>query len=123
MTTFAELGLSEATLKAITELGYEEPTPIQAQSIGLMMTGSDIIAQAQTGTGKTAAFSLPIIERIDPNAEGVQALIAQSFGIPTATAVAVVLLLRIRSLVGGALVALIIATKRSSIEAREAASA
>ncbi|MBA3469240.1 MAG: DEAD/DEAH box helicase [Herpetosiphonaceae bacterium] len=75
MTTFAELGLSELTLKAITELGYEEPTPIQSQSIGLMMANNDIIAQAQTGTGKTAAFALPIIERIDPSAEGVQALI------------------------------------------------
>ena len=75
MTTFQELGLSENTLKAITELGYEEPTPIQSQSIGLMMANKDIIAQAQTGTGKTAAFALPIIERIDPNAPGVQALI------------------------------------------------
>ncbi|HYF62856.1 MAG TPA: DEAD/DEAH box helicase [Herpetosiphonaceae bacterium] len=75
MTTFAELGLSENTLKAITELGYEEPTPIQSQSIGLMSQGKDIIAQAQTGTGKTAAFALPIIESIDPNAPGVQALI------------------------------------------------
>lgn len=75
MTTFTELGLGEATLRAITELGYEEPTPIQAQSIGLMLSGNDIIAQAQTGTGKTAAFSLPTIERIDPKAMGVQALI------------------------------------------------
>ena len=75
MTTFAELGLSEPSLRAITELGYEEPTPIQLQSIGLMLANNDIIAQAQTGTGKTAAFALPIIERIDPNAEGVQALI------------------------------------------------
>ncbi|MBP8252907.1 MAG: DEAD/DEAH box helicase [Herpetosiphon sp.] len=75
MTTFAELNLSEPTLKAITELGYEEPTPIQAQSIGFMLEGKDIIAQAQTGTGKTAAFSLPIIEKIDRDASGVQALI------------------------------------------------
>src|SRR5687767_10036566 len=75
MTTFAELNLSEPTLRAVTELGYEEPTPIQAQSIGLMLAGRDIIAQAQTGTGKTAAFALPIIEQIDANAPGVQALI------------------------------------------------
>jgi superfamily II DNA/RNA helicase len=53
--TFAQLGLSEATLKAITELGYEEPTPIQEQTILVLQDGKDVIAQAQTGTGKTAA--------------------------------------------------------------------
>src|SRR5437762_2852968 len=62
--TFAALGLSEACLAAIAELGYEEPTPVQAQTIPVMLAGEDVIAQAQTGTGKTAAFALPIIERL-----------------------------------------------------------
>lgn len=62
--TFAQLGLSEETLRAITELGYEEPTPIQEQTILVFQEGKDVIAQAQTGTGKTAAFALPIIEKL-----------------------------------------------------------
>jgi len=73
--TFEELGLSEATLLAIKELGYEEPTPIQARTIRKMLDGIDIIAQAQTGTGKTAAFALPIIERLDGELRTPQALI------------------------------------------------
>src|SRR5207244_3258055 len=75
VSSFAELGLSEDTLKAVAELGYEEPTPIQAQTIRLMMEGADVIAQAQTGTGKTAAFALPIIEKLDINLRATQALI------------------------------------------------
>jgi len=75
MSTFTELGLSEATLRAVTELGYEEPTPIQDQTIRLMLDGTDVIAQAQTGTGKTAAFALPILEKIDTNMRAPQALI------------------------------------------------
>jgi ATP-dependent RNA helicase DeaD len=74
-STFAELGLSEATLKAITELGYEEPTPIQEQTIQLLLKGEDVIAQAQTGTGKTAAFALPIIEKLDTKVRTTQALV------------------------------------------------
>src|SRR5690349_3258028 len=70
--SFAELGLSEPTLRAITELGYEEPTPIQARTIAQMRAGADIIAQAQTGTGKTAAFALPIIEVLLPDARAPQ---------------------------------------------------
>lgn len=73
--TFAELGLSELTLKALNELGYEEPTPIQTQTIQLLLKGQDVIAQAQTGTGKTAAFALPIIEKLDDNVHATQALI------------------------------------------------
>jgi ATP-dependent RNA helicase DeaD len=73
--TFQELGLSEPTLKAITELGYEEPTSIQARTISRMLEGVDIIAQAQTGTGKTAAFALPMIEKLDPNLRTPQALV------------------------------------------------
>jgi ATP-dependent RNA helicase DeaD len=74
-TSFADLGLSEATLNAIGELGYEEPTPIQARTIAQLMAGADVIAQAQTGTGKTAAFALPIIEKLDPALRAPQALV------------------------------------------------
>ncbi len=66
MATFAELGLNGPVLKALTELGYEEPTPVQEQAIPLLLTGNDVIAQAQTGTGKTAAFALPIVQHIQP---------------------------------------------------------
>src|SRR5258708_5832661 len=75
ITTFDELGLSERTLKAITELGYEEPTPIQAQTITQMLNGTDVIAEAQTGTGKTAAFALPIIEKLHADGSDPQALV------------------------------------------------
>ncbi|MDL1899786.1 DEAD/DEAH box helicase [Anaerolineae bacterium CFX9] len=75
VSSFTELGLSEATLKSVIELGYEEPTPIQAQTIQLMLNGEDVIAQAQTGTGKTAAFALPIIEKIDHSVRSPQALV------------------------------------------------
>jgi ATP-dependent RNA helicase DeaD len=73
--TFADLGLSEALLRSIRDVGYEEPTPIQVQTIPLLLAGRDVIAQAQTGSGKTAAFGLPIIEAIDPRERRVQALI------------------------------------------------
>jgi ATP-dependent RNA helicase DeaD len=73
--SFEELGLSEPTLKAISELGYEEPTSIQARTITRVLEGADVIAQAQTGTGKTAAFALPIIEKLDPDMRLPQALI------------------------------------------------
>jgi ATP-dependent RNA helicase DeaD len=67
--TFEELGLSEPCLRTLSELGYEEPTPVQAQTIRVLLGGGDVIAQAQTGTGKTAAFALPIIEQLTPNAK------------------------------------------------------
>ena len=73
--TFAELGLSDALLKSITAVGYEEPTPIQLGTIPVLLAGKDAIAHAQTGSGKTAAFGLPIIENISPKQRNVQALI------------------------------------------------
>ena len=62
---FSELGLSAPILKAVQEAGYETPSPIQAQSIAPLLEGRDLLGQAQTGTGKTAAFSLPLLSRID----------------------------------------------------------
>src|SRR5215218_4199515 len=75
MTTFADLGLSESTLESLAHLGYERPTPIQEQAIPPLLEGRDVIGQAQTGTGKTAAFGLPMIEYADPGDPGVQALV------------------------------------------------
>jgi ATP-dependent RNA helicase DeaD len=72
---FESFGLQEPILRAIGELGYEEPTPIQAKTIARMMHGDDVIAQAQTGTGKTAAFALPIIDRMDVSQRLPQALV------------------------------------------------
>ncbi|CCJ33401.1 DEAD/DEAH box helicase [Caloramator australicus] len=72
---FEELNLSKEILKAIEELGYEEATPIQAKTIPIILQGKDIIGQAQTGTGKTAAFGIPTLERIDPSKKTIQALI------------------------------------------------
>jgi len=64
---FGDLGLKPALLTALTGLGYEEPTPIQREAIPLMLEGGDMLGQAATGTGKTAAFALPILNRIDRN--------------------------------------------------------
>ncbi len=74
-TTFADLGLSELLLQSIAAVGYEIPSPIQERTIPVLLEGHDVIAQAQTGSGKTAAFGLPIIERIEPRERGVQTLI------------------------------------------------
>jgi ATP-dependent RNA helicase DeaD len=73
--SFGDLGLSAEALRAIEELGYEAPTPIQVRTIPPLLAGRDVIAQAQTGTGKTAAFGLPIIERVDPAVRSPQALV------------------------------------------------
>ena len=72
--TFRDFPLSEAIQRAVAEVGYTEPTPIQAQSIPLILEGKDVIGRSHTGTGKTAAFGLPAIEMIDPDLEGVQVL-------------------------------------------------
>jgi len=75
MTTFAELGLSEPILQALQDVGYENPSPIQEQAIPPLLEGRDVIGQAQTGTGKTAAFGLPLMESVDPADDEVQAIV------------------------------------------------
>ena len=73
--SFSSLGLSEARVNQLEALGYHQPTNIQAEAIPHLLSGRDLIGLAQTGTGKTAAFSLPLIEQIDPNNSSVQALV------------------------------------------------
>jgi ATP-dependent RNA helicase DeaD len=75
MPTFEELGLSEPLVEALQHLGYEHPTPIQEQAIPELLAGRDMIGQAQTGTGKTAAFGLPLLQYVDPSLNEVQALV------------------------------------------------
>lgn len=72
---FEHLGLPETVLRAVNELGYETPSPIQAKAIPPILQGRDILGQAQTGTGKTAAFALPILSNIDPKSKQTQVLI------------------------------------------------
>src|SRR5256714_8565266 len=74
-TSFADLGLSETTLPALRDVGYESPSPIQEQTIPSLLEGRDVIGQAQTGTGKTAAFGLPLLASVDPSDDEVQALV------------------------------------------------
>src|SRR5262245_30986493 len=64
MSMFSKLGLSAAVSAPLARLGYDRPTPIQSQAIPLVLSGVDVLARAQTGTGKTAAFGLPMIERL-----------------------------------------------------------
>lgn len=73
--TFAQFDLKKELMQAISELGYEIPSPIQQKTIPLLLDGKDIIGQAQTGTGKTAAFALPVLEKIDTTTSRVQALV------------------------------------------------
>src|ERR1035441_6874442 len=65
VVTFRDLALSEPVLQALTDVGYESPSPIQAATIPVLLSGKDMLGQAQTGTGKTAAFALPALSRID----------------------------------------------------------
>ncbi|MGB1250034.1 MAG: DEAD/DEAH box helicase [Candidatus Promineifilaceae bacterium] len=74
-TEFESLNLRPQVVQTVAELGYKTPTPIQAAVIPLLLTGEDVIGQAQTGTGKTAAFALPVINNLQPNQNHVQALV------------------------------------------------
>jgi ATP-dependent RNA helicase DeaD len=74
-TQFTDLNLRPELMQAVTALGFTEPTPIQAALIPVMLTGADVIGQAQTGTGKTAAFALPILNNLEPGERHVQALV------------------------------------------------
>src|SRR6201996_8922747 len=75
MTTFKDLGLNPAIQQALDELGYEDPTPIQEEAIPQLLDGHDVIGQAQTGTGKTAAFGLPLLQYLEPDNPEVQAIV------------------------------------------------
>ena len=75
MISFKELGLSPQIQQALDELGFDEPTPIQDQAIPELLGGHDVIGQAQTGTGKTAAFGLPLLQYLDPDNDEVQAVV------------------------------------------------
>ncbi len=75
VTDFADLRLSEPILRALQDIGYERPSPIQAQAIPALLDGRDMIGQAQTGSGKTAAFGLPLLQAVDPSDDSVQALV------------------------------------------------
>lgn len=72
---FTQFGLSDEIIKAVKEIGYETPSPIQLKTIPILVGGSDIIGQAQTGTGKTAAFALPILHNIDVGSRALQAIV------------------------------------------------
>ena len=67
-TTFADLGLRDELVARLAELEYEEPTPIQREAIPVLLEGADLLGQAATGTGKTAAFSLPLLHRLGDHA-------------------------------------------------------
>jgi ATP-dependent RNA helicase DeaD len=75
MSSFRELGLSEELMQALSELGYTEPTAVQEQAIPELLAGHDVIGQAQTGTGKTAAFGLPLLQYLDPGSQDTQAIV------------------------------------------------
>ncbi len=72
---FDELDLYPQILRAVEEMGFEEATPIQSQAIPVVMSGVDVIGQAQTGTGKTASFGIPILQKVDVNSSKTQVLV------------------------------------------------
>lgn len=74
-TTFADLGLAPDILRAVERLGFTTPTPVQARTIPALLEGRDVVGVAQTGTGKTAAFGLPLLQRVDPAVPAVQAIV------------------------------------------------
>src|SRR4029450_490448 len=73
--SFASLSLSQATLGSLEAKGYESPTPVQEESIPKALAGTDLVVQSRTGTGKTAAFGIPIVEKVDAQRDGVQAVV------------------------------------------------
>ncbi len=75
MSAFREIGLKDEILEALDELGFEQPSPIQEQAIPVLLGGQDMIGQAQTGTGKTAAFGLPLLQHLDPDDDSTQAIV------------------------------------------------
>jgi ATP-dependent RNA helicase DeaD len=75
VNAFAALGLDDALVQSVREQGFEEPTPIQRRTIPLLLDGRDVVAQAQTGTGKTAAFALPLLQQVDTSSRNVQSLV------------------------------------------------
>ncbi|WP_036194162.1 DEAD/DEAH box helicase [Nocardioides aequoreus] len=75
LPSFADLGLGEAVLRSLADVGYETPSPIQAQTVPPLLAGRDVVGLAQTGTGKTAAFALPVLDRLEPRYGAVQALV------------------------------------------------
>ncbi|MEJ5073318.1 DEAD/DEAH family ATP-dependent RNA helicase [Enterobacter ludwigii] len=74
-TTFSDLGLNDSIIKALNDLGYEKPSPIQAECIPHLLGGRDVLGMAQTGSGKTAAFSLPLLHNLDPELKAPQILV------------------------------------------------
>src|ERR671916_2018492 len=73
--SFTDLPVSEQVRKAVTDQGWETPTPIQALTLPALLGGEDVVGLAQTGSGKTATFAIPLIEAVDPKARGIQALV------------------------------------------------
>src|SRR5512139_2420669 len=72
---FSELGLKTEILKALTDMGYQELTPIQERTFSPILSGRDLLARAETGSGKTAACGIPLVQMIDPSLNAIQALI------------------------------------------------
>lgn len=75
LATFNDLGIGQDLMRSISKMGFEEATPIQSQTIPLALQGNDVIGQAQTGTGKTAAFGIPLIEKIDVKSDNIQGIV------------------------------------------------
>lgn len=75
ITSFEQLHLTPEVTQAIADMGWETPTPIQAEAMSPLLDGRDVLGQAQTGTGKTAAFGIPMIERVNPRLRTVQGLV------------------------------------------------
>src|SRR5260370_17135926 len=73
--SFAALELSAQTLASLEAMGYKAPTEVQLETIPRALTGKDLVVQSRTGTGKTAAFGIPIVERVDPAKDAVQAVV------------------------------------------------